>query len=363
MSDLQISLLILGAVVIVAVVAYNRIQEARFRRHAEGAFSPDRGDALMDSGNAGHAASERIEPMLQPEPDAHAMDHGGRQEPRTDTASVSLGDEAPEPIDYGAEIHASVPVSPDALQEMISALGALASRLRIERRNAATGAWEVLNSTVTDSGTQVRVSLQLADRRGPVTAAEVAAFQSAVARCAASLQASATIPEAEPFLARAHELDAFCAEVDVAVGINLIASRGKPFTGTKLRGLLEAAGFRLTEGGAFAYPDGHGGLRFTLENQEQPPFSTEALRSLATHGVTLLLDVPRLGDGVRAFDEMVAVGKQLAVSLGGTLVDDNGIAVSAPGLEQIRTQLRGIYAAMEARGIPPGSPLALRLFA
>ena len=39
MSDLQISLLILGAVIIVAVVGYNRIQETRFRRRAEGAFS------------------------------------------------------------------------------------------------------------------------------------------------------------------------------------------------------------------------------------------------------------------------------------------------------------------------------------
>ena len=35
MSDQQISLLILGAVIIVAVVAYNRIQETRFRRRAE----------------------------------------------------------------------------------------------------------------------------------------------------------------------------------------------------------------------------------------------------------------------------------------------------------------------------------------
>jgi FtsZ-interacting cell division protein ZipA len=59
---------------------------------------------------------------------------------------------------------------------------------------------------------------------------------------------------------------------------------------------------------------------------------------------------------------MVAAGRQLAVTLGGALVDDNRTPVSEPGLEQIRAQLRAIYATMEARGIPGGSPDALRLF-
>jgi hypothetical protein len=59
---------------------------------------------------------------------------------------------------------------------------------------------------------------------------------------------------------------------------------------------------------------------------------------------------------------MVDVGKQFASTLGGSLVDDNRAAVTDAGLEQIRNQLRHIYAAMDARGIRPGSNLALRLF-
>ena len=50
-------------------------------------------------------------------------------------------------------------------------------------------------------------------------------------------------------------------------------------------------------------------------------------------GVTLLLDVPRLNDGVAAFDQMVHTGKSLAEGLGGTLVDDNRTAVREAGLE------------------------------
>ncbi len=56
MSDLQIYLLIVGAAVIVGVIAYNRIQEARFRRRAEQAFAPDQGDALLDAGSCGRHA-------------------------------------------------------------------------------------------------------------------------------------------------------------------------------------------------------------------------------------------------------------------------------------------------------------------
>ena len=68
-------------------------------------------------------------------------------------------------------------------------------------------------------------------------------------------------------------------------------------------------------------------------------------------GVTLLLDVPRLDQGVKVFDQMIDAGKQLAGCLRGTLVDDNRIPVTEAGLEQIRGQLRQIYNAMEARGI------------
>jgi FtsZ-interacting cell division protein ZipA len=209
----------------------------------------------------------------------------------------------------------------------------------------------------------VRLLLQLADRSGAVTAQEIATFQSAVARCAAALSASAEIPESAAFVQRARDLDAFCAQVDVVVGLNVLAGAGKPITGTRLRGLAEAAGFRLGSQGAFVYPDVLGNPRFTLENQEQPAFSSESLRALSTHGVTLLLDVPRVVDGVAAFDQMVSIGRGLAASLGGTLVDDNRVEVTAQGLEQIRNQLRGIYAAMEAAGTPAGGPLALRLFA
>jgi FtsZ-interacting cell division protein ZipA len=359
MSELQIWLLVLGVLVIAAVIAYNRYQEVRFRRRAEAAFAAEQTDALMERA----PAPERIEPQFQSDAGEEPADAESRREPRG--VEVVPGPQTAPQVDrisYSAELHAGDgAIPPSALQAFLGALDSAARRVRLEGRNDTDAAWSMLDPGKPAAVRHVRVSLQLADRRGPLTTADMALFQSALARCAASIPANADIPEAEPFLARARELDAFCADVDVAVGINIVAPPGRPFTGTRLRSVCEATGFRLVAG-AFAFPDGAGGTRFTLEHQQQVRLTAESLRSQQIGAVTLVLDVPRLSDGVKAFDEMVDVGRQVASALGGTLVDDNSQPVSEPGLEQIRNQLRGIYGAMQAHGIPPGSPLALRLF-
>ena len=169
-------------------------------------------------------------------------------------------------------------------------------------------------------------------------------------------------PESGPYIETAKDLDRFCADVDLLVGLNVVAATGEPFSGTKVRSCAEAAGFRL-ENGIFRCEDAQGARLFSLENQQGDAFDPDRLATSTIDGVTLLLDVPRLDQGVKVFDQMLDTGRQLANSLGGTLVDDNRTPVTEAGLEQIRNQLRHIYAAMEARGIRAGSHIALRLFA
>jgi FtsZ-interacting cell division protein ZipA len=78
--------------------------------------------------------------------------------------------------------------------------------------------------------------------------------------------------------------------------------------------------------------------------------------------VTLQFDVPRVPDGLKVFDGMVAFGRKLANEVGGILVDDNLRPLTDTGIEKIRMQLAQIYERMEARGVPSGSRRALRLF-
>jgi len=170
------------------------------------------------------------------------------------------------------------------------------------------------------------------------------------------------LPEFAPALEQAGDLGRFYAEVDVVVGINVVAQAGQVFQGTKIRALAEAAGLHLQPVGVFHCLDERGGALFSLENQEPDPFLIDKIRSLATPGITFLLDLPRVADGLRAFDRMVAMSRSFADSLDGMLADDNRVPLNDAGLDKIRAQLRAIYGAMEQRGIHAGGPLALRLF-
>lgn len=417
MGELQIALLILGAMVIIAVIIYNRVQEARFRERAEDAFAPAEKEAL-DEPHAARtvAVHERIEPQF---PNADVPVHGP-QEPRADIVSPPTaqevetaravvttsfdvpveiaGDPAPEhapepvsetlamqmpiepalsmppqlaeaapdedgdPLSYVARISAHEPLPSAAVDQMLRAMIGQTGRVQVEGRGPSGGHWiPVEAGRVPADLREVRASLQLVDRRGMVTQHDIAQFQSAVARCAGTARASSDLPQAEPFLVRTRELDRFCAEVDVVVGMNVVSPRGRPFPGTRVRGLIEAAGFKSAED-RFVHVDNANNVRFSLENQDQSPLTADALRNAQVQGLTLLLDVPRQADGLSTFNQMVQVGRQLAQSLGGTLVDDNGAPVTDAGLEQIRNQLRAIYRTMESRGMPPGSLLAGRLF-
>jgi len=356
MSDLQIGLLFIGVVVIAAVVVYNRMQEARFRRRAEASFGRDGGDALLESPTP--VAMDRIEPLMSPgsaEPEITTL---GRVEP-VGTPVANGADTEPSPIDYIIQANAAQVIGREALQRLLEALDGLGKRVQV-LASSAPGAWAPVASAPAGV-TRVRVAIQLADRRGHVTQDDLSAFQSLVTQWAQDIDAVVDAPDLAPYVQVAKDLDQFCADVDVVVGLNVVAATGEPFSGFKVRNCAEAVGFRMDES-AFRYADPHGLTLFSLENMQSGPLDPDRIKTSTINGVTLLLDVPRLADGIAAFDQMVHTGRQLAEGLGGALVDDNRTAVTEAGLEQIRNQLRRIYGEMQSRGIEAGSRTALRLF-
>src|SRR5258708_39415789 len=144
--------------------------------------------------------------------------------------------------------------------------------------------------------------------------------------------------------------------------MNVMANAGQVFHGSKIRARAEAAGLTLQSSGVFHCHDEQGGTLFSVDNQESEPFLIDRIRNITTPGITFLLDVPRVANGVRIFDRMIAMSRSFADSLDGTLADDNRALLNDAGLDRIRAQLRAIYAAMQQSGIEAGSALALRLF-
>ncbi len=387
MSDLQIGLAIAGALAVVGVFAYNKVQENRYRKEAEQVFRAERTDVLLEPHAAAAAADERVEPtfgesgtagsdqVTQTLPDESAPS----DPPRTAEAELAetsakaaaaaatadpvlaLVDEA---VDCLVSFEASEPVSATSLWfAQHEVLGALEPRLRWLGWDEANQVWRLIDGQTSASFARLLAALQLVDRNGPISDAGLDGLYGGMQQLADRFLAVIELPDRFRTRARARELDSFAAAVDVQIGINIVARRPEGFAGTKLRGLAEAAGLGLAGDGLFHAVDEHGESAVTLGNLEPALFVAENLKGLTTRGLTFSLDVPRSRDGVATFERMLRMARRLAESLDGALVDDNRAPLTDNELAFIRRKIAEFQTQMSASGIPAGGDTAKRLFA
>jgi len=189
MTDLQLGLLVIGAIAVAGVLVYNRVQERATRRDAQRAFASRHADVLLE------------EPDSRREPTIGALAQGRSQ----------AG------LDYVIELE-----------------GASAQRLgaewaRIERRFAP-------RATLSDCGPdRARAALQMVSRGGVIGEAELLEFRSQVESIAAAHGASVSAPEMRQALEAAQELDRACVEVDIQIALHVLGvpegslPQGAPF--------------------------------------------------------------------------------------------------------------------------------------
>jgi hypothetical protein len=367
-SDLQLGLLGIGVIVVVAVIAYNKWQELKLKRRAEEAFSAGHRDVLFTG--RGDAADEASIPVSSvPVADAaqrveHTLGEAG--------AAVATATEESPTARPAAMLDAAVDyiIGLDCARPVTGADLAHHARGLVDEALVKPVHWEAFDETrdawraIAQEGhyRRLRVGLQLANRAGAVEEEDLAAFCGAVQEVALALGAEADFADTDAALARARDLDRFCADVDIQIGLSVIGSESHTFSGSKVRALAEGAGLHIGRDGRFHRIGEDGIEQFALANLEPMPFHPETVRTLQTRGVTALFDVPRVPPSGAAFRRFIDFAHQLEQSLGGVLVDDNRKPIGQAALESIAQQLERIHATMEARGIPAGGPLALRLF-
>jgi hypothetical protein len=270
MSDLVLGLLVLGGCLFAAVLVYNRLQERAARRAVERSFGSTHADALFDK--------TLVLPKTSPD----------------------------ERVDYVVELKAAKPIASTLVQE-----GWRPIEQRFGRR-ALLGA--------SDAG-RWRAALQLVNRSGAVSEAELVEFRSQVYSLAARLGATVAAPVMRQALEAARELDRTCADSDIQVALHVLAEN----------------------------------LNADLGKQ---PFQVVRRED----GITLVLDVALTPDLGASYEAMARAGRDLAAAHGGRLVDDRGNSLDDRALAAIGAQLEAVRQALAGRGIETGSPLALRLF-
>lgn len=385
MTELQYGLIGLGAAAVAGVVAYNKWLERGHRKVAEKVLKANHNDVLLggtpqpagqDEAEApaktAKVTIERREPVLAAEEftvefetevamvDAPML----AEEPAEEISAPDLPARLLDPrLDFIVimELVEAVPAM-QILHSQRETLHRIAKPVVWVGFNERSREWEAIPPDVDTPYRRLRIGLQLSDRRGPLADGDLMVFIEAMQQLADELLAVADMPPHRAVLDQAMELDRFCAEVDLEIGVNLV-SRGTPFSGTKLRALAEAAGMMLGANGMFTRYDDEGRAQFSLQNLESTVFSQESIKTLSTHGLTFLLDVPRVDHGERVFHQMTELAKRFAETLQGVLVDDNRQPLSDAQLDHIKREfIAKPQAVMAQYGLPAGSPQALRLF-
>lgn len=405
MSDLQIWLSVIGAAIVVAVLVFNWTQERRFRNQADSAFHAPMGDPLLNEPVGLHDRLNRREPALR-EPafdldddsDIAGLDEPGLAidddiELAESLAEPHAPETGPRPASIpspGRPVPAPTPsrpatpvvVAPAPYDELIEyriridSEGVLANVFADAFTQARTlgkvvrwfglpvGAaeWEDVQPWRDVHYEQVVITLQLADRNGGAQEEQLTALCELLESVAQTHGLRIACDNVVAALERAQAIDRFCVDVDVLIGLNVVARGEGTVNLSRIVREAESSNMVLGVDGVFQLLDSRGEPLFALCNHDAEPFSATAADGQTSQGVTLQFDVPRVPDGLKVFDGMVAFGRTLANEVGGILVDDNLRPLTDAGIEKIRVQLTQIYERMEARGVPSGSRRALRLF-
>ncbi|MDP2752615.1 MAG: cell division protein ZipA C-terminal FtsZ-binding domain-containing protein [Rhodocyclaceae bacterium] len=332
MNEFQLSLFLFCVVAVTMVWVYNLWQEHVHQKWVQKVFPDKRPDVLM-------ASDQKVEPEIQEIGESSQFPESQHRDrppisspPASSSALSSASSSNPSPVLSTDPLRPPLPTEcaddiVDCTLAIEFAKAAPASALwseqikwavRLAKPVAWLGLdesafqrqpqWHQLNAHDTHRYSKVRVSLQLADRRGPVTDSDLSVFFEGVRQVTRKFSGLVEIPSSDGILLHARSLDEFCAGVDIQLEIGVV-------------------------------PKGQQGSMI--------PF---------------LLDVTQQSDGLESFDRILDDARRLIREQGGQLVDMQKHPLTEEMIATIRTRISEVQKKMASHQIPAGSIRALRLF-
>lgn len=408
MISLQIALLLAGAVVfvIIAIVSYDKLRSSRLYKRAETRIDPalsedeDPDAVLMSATDTDNEPApplpesreekpfrppKEMQPQLKPEfldqdepvekpgTAGHAEEWSAQIEAAEEVASTPI-DGVPEikgdGVDEAIQIEYVARIPGKNVVERDSALGIYRQREfdlskphRIFGLSHPARMWCDLEKQPDSSRfTDLGLTLQLADRDGPVDESELNRFSQLVLKLSEvygrRFQFSCDLDEA---LKQAEFLDTIIKKYDALAILNIVA-RNEPF---KMSDVDEAArGLGMTPNQRNVYVKYEARqVVYRMADKERAHSEADAPSlEKTTRGITFFMDIPRTPDPARVFNDMVTDAKEMCKRLDGKLVDENHRGMTQKGLKRIGQEIRTMATEMEQDGIAPGYEYALKLF-
>jgi hypothetical protein len=382
-SELQLALGALAALVLVGIWLHGRWQEHRVVRRLRERLQAGIGDPLLASGPRGVASPDalRFPPGRVPAAPADASGIGpGREATDARTGGPAAGeDSGPDPGREGGGGGASSETlrlaslhPPDWQEDPL-----LDCSLEIRCARAVDGVavidavaplaapdWPMpVHFVVWDARHQQWVlpdrfgyysdalaSVQLGGRVGTLDAVALERFVQTVREVARALDADVDLPDEPRVLAQAQELDRLCARFDIRIALT-VRPGPAPWTGPQVRSTVADLGWSVLAPQRWAMPSADGRPRFCLMADAPTP-----------HALGLELDVALVADPAAELGEMVAQARQLAQALAGSVVDDNDRPIDGDSMRPVQEQLARVVTEMREAGIDPGGERAQRLY-
>lgn len=397
MSELQISLISIGLVVILMICIYNWWQQRQYRRKFRDAFQHQHEDALYHQSSDESALNpdKHFIPSTEETPIASSIepaainqaieltsagqpkelpentekeeelvsadlmsDEKSSAKPAEQSLCASLG----EKTDYIATMSFKDPQGAGALTSLWQQRFDFGKNIHVCGWNAASGEWEKVIAESKPLYRSLRLALQLVSRSGAVSEPKLKDFRELIRTIATKQHADVILPDVSEAAARAHELDNFCATVDQIIAFNIVPEEAQLFNGDGVARAAERLGMQFLADGAFHMTDTHGRTLFSLCNEDNTPFQYHTLSQLQIRGLTLLLDVPCVEKPTLVFDDMVILARKLAIEMGGNIVDANHVPLKERSIMLIRDRIVTVETNMQDSGMIPGSALTRRLF-
>ncbi len=231
----------------------------------------------------------------------------------------------------------------------------------VEGLHAHRGEWESIKAGQRYSAFQAGV--QLANRLGPLNEIEFSEFVMKTQRFADAMGGEAEFTDMIEEVARARELDQFASEHDAQLIFQIHAQR-----------LAWSPGFVQQHASQLGFVAGviPGRMVIPAKAVGLPPilglsFDTQAAladdpSNSAIRLLSLTLDVPHVEQSDDPFRRMWYVAQELSKDMEATIMDDQGYVLSSTALGNIEQDLLALYQVLISRDLAAGSAQARRLF-
>lgn len=424
MSDSVLIVLVVGAAIILAVLAYNIYQESQYRKQLRDQFGHANKDALLDSQvnsvrDGAEAQSMLNTKAMVPEPEADKAADAVAEQAETIFTGENAVPEASEGLVAEEEIIEAVEPVPTADSEEIAAentsehtqvmplsrtvavkgrktlldvhdmskqplpwfdvrfdyLAYIAlyepKELHAMPRLSSRSRFRLVGCTMDDRYQIAEpipsvyyqgfvVGLQAISRSGLLTHEELAHFGEQANRFAEQMDGQLLLTDINTFLDVARPLDELCARVDQTIAIHLVSRSN--VSGMELRAAVEKQSFELGHDGAFFYAGSDGEPLFNIVTLDNTPFTSTLLANQNYRGFSMLFDIVHIPNGEKCFDQFMDMAVKLSSQLGLDLVNDKVEELSTEWLREVRRYVIDRQKEMKQVELEPGSELAKRLF-